>query len=306
MVIRALELYCGIGGFAAAVAQSNVRVTGALDQSEPALSVYRLNFPEHSANGLNLERITGEYLASFEADFWWLSPPCQPHTTRGEMRDLADPRAGSYLRLLEVFPSIPEERLPAHIALENVIGYRESEARSRLLDILRERDYRLQERALCPIELGIPMRRPRYYLTASRRPVDPSTSLPGKPMRSLKTYVDSKLSNEIPGALRVSSDIVSKYGQGLHVLDPDDPLAYTTCFTSAYGRSLMHSGAYLRCGKVVRRFSPDEIAGLLHLPDGFRFPDRMSIRKRWQLVGNSLSVAAVREVLRAFPDIVFT
>jgi hypothetical protein len=29
----------------------------------------------------------------------------------------------------------------------------------------------------------------------------------------------------------------------------------------------------------------------------------MTLRKKWHLVGNSLSVAAVRKVLEAFPDI---
>jgi site-specific DNA-cytosine methylase len=53
----------------------------------------------------------------------------------------------------------------------------------------------------------------------------------------------------------------------------------------------------------VRRFAPEEIARLLHFPEAFRFPDRMTLRKKWHLVGNSLSVAAVRKVLEAFPDV---
>jgi DNA (cytosine-5)-methyltransferase 1/tRNA (cytosine38-C5)-methyltransferase len=63
----------------------------------------------------------------------------------------------------------------------------------------------------------------------------------------------------------------------------------------------MHAGSYLHCGDEVRRFAPEEIVRLLHFPDGFRFPAALPLRRRWHLVGNSLSVAAVREVLRAFP-----
>jgi DNA (cytosine-5)-methyltransferase 1/tRNA (cytosine38-C5)-methyltransferase len=53
----------------------------------------------------------------------------------------------------------------------------------------------------------------------------------------------------------------------------------------------------------VRYFAPGEIARLLHFPESFRFPDGMPIRKQWHLAGNSLSVIAVREVLKAFPEI---
>jgi DNA (cytosine-5)-methyltransferase 1/tRNA (cytosine38-C5)-methyltransferase len=64
----------------------------------------------------------------------------------------------------------------------------------------------------------------------------------------------------------------------------------------------MNAGSYLQWGETVRRFSPEEITRLLHFPDGFRFPDELSLRKKWHLAGNSLSVVAVREVLRAFPE----
>ena len=93
--LTALELFCGIGGFAAAVAGSRIRVVAALDQSPMALAVYRLNFPGHAAIQTDLERITVAELARFGADLWWLSPPCQPYSVRGRGRDLDDPRARS-------------------------------------------------------------------------------------------------------------------------------------------------------------------------------------------------------------------
>jgi hypothetical protein len=53
----------------------------------------------------------------------------------------------------------------------------------------------------------------------------------------------------------------------------------------------------------VRRFSPDEIARFLHFPREFRFPEDMTLGRQWRLVGNSLSIVAVREVLRLFPGL---
>jgi DNA (cytosine-5)-methyltransferase 1 len=301
MTVRALELYCGIGGFAAATAGTNICVAGAVDQSPAALDVYRLNFPGHDALQLNLENVTVEQLQVFEADFWWLSPPCQPYTVRGAGRDAADPRALSFRRILDVMARMKEYSLPSHLALENVEGFTRSEMRKRLVDILSRRGFRIHECLLCPTELGVPMRRPRYYLMASRGRLDPPVVIVDMPLRPLGEYLDGGR-NGIPDALQVAGDALARFGKGFRILDPQDPQAYTTCFTSGSGRSHLHAGSYLKCTDGVRRFAPEEIARLLHFPEAFRFPDRMTLRKKWHLVGNSLSVAAVHKVLEAFPD----
>jgi len=297
----ALELFCGIGGFAAAVAGTNIRVVGALDQSPVALDVYRLNFPGHDARQADLEKIDARELADFNADLWWLSPPCQPYSVRGRKKDLDDPRARSLARILAVFPQIPAEQLPKNLALENVPGFSDSQARDLLVKLLNERHYHIREMQLCPTELGIPSRRPRYYLTASRMEAAPPEPLSRHP-KPLITYLDPALT-ESPDDLIVPRDVVARFGEGFRILDPSDAEAYTTCFTAGYGKSLMHAGSYLRCKAGVRRFSPAEIAALLHLPPQFRFPETLPLRKRWHLLGNSLSVAAVREVLRALPGV---
>lgn len=299
--MRAVELFCGIGGFAAAVEGTGVRVVAALDQDEAALATYRLNFPGHGARKVDLERVSAWELTAGGVDLWWLSPPCQPYCERGVRRDLADPRARSLVHILDLVARMSDEALPRHLALENVAGFVGSEAYGLLTAVLSSRGYRLQERLFCPTELGVPTRRPRYYLAASRdflAPVEIHSPLPRKP---LPEYLDPMSEGGVPAELLLSPHIVERFGAGFRILDPADPDAYTTCFTSGYGRSLTGSGSYLHCGGDVRRFSPEEIARLLHFPPTFRFPDGITLRKRWQLVGNSLSVAAVREVLRALP-----
>ena len=304
MTLRAVELFSGIGGFAAAVAGWDVQVTGALDQDHAALSCYRLNFPDHPVRQVDLERISAWELTTLDADLWWLSPPCQPYCERGARRDLDDYRARSLVHLMELLARIPVKNLPRHLALENVAGFMGSQAHGRLINLLAGRGYHLRERLLCPTELGVPSRRPRYYLTASLSPLAPEQPAPRLPLRPLAGYLDPSLTETAPDELLLTDEIVTRFGSGLRILDPAEPSAYTTCFTSGYGRSLMNAGSYLTCGPKVRRFTPEEVVRLLQFSESFCFPEGMTLRRRWGLAGNSLSVVAVREVLKAFPELV--
>jgi site-specific DNA-cytosine methylase len=298
--LTALELFCGIGGFAAAVAGTGVRIVGALDQSPAALSVYRLNFPGHGASQVDLEKIDAAKLSGYGADLWWLSPPCQPYSVRGRGRDLDDPRARSLLAILKVVSQIKDHNLPKYMALENVAGFADSRARMELIALLGAHGYTCRERLLCPTELGVPSRRPRYYLVASRTGLGPSRPLIAS-SRPLNSFLDASPDEASHAELKVPTEVVNRFGDGFRILEPDDLTAYTTCFTAGYGKSLMHAGSYLRCPEGVRRFAPYEIARLLGFPETFRFPAAMALRKRWHLLGNSLSVTAVREVLGDLP-----
>jgi DNA (cytosine-5)-methyltransferase 1 len=297
MTLRALELFSGIGGFAAAVAELDIRVVAALDQEPAALESYRLNFPGHPTRRVDLERITAWELTALAADLWWLSPPCQPYCERGARRDLDDHRAASLVHLMELLARIPEADLPRHLALENVAGFVGSQAHGRLVELLAGRGYYLREQLLCPTELGIPSRRPRFYLTASLFPLAPEQPLPSLPLQPLAGYLDTDFREHF-----LTDELLARYAGALPLLDPADPSVVTTCFTSGYGRSVTNAGSYLRCGDRVRHFSPEEIVRLFHFPRTFRFPEGMTLRRRWGLAGNSLSVVAVREVLNAFPE----
>jgi len=299
MTVRALELFCGIGGFAAAVTGTEVEIVGALDQDPTALGVYRLNFPSRDVRQQDLEKISAAELAAFGADLWWLSPPCQPYCVRGARRDLDDPRARSLARLLDVLAVLTETELPRYLALENVTGFAGSQAHKRLLTILHARGFQVRERCLCPTELGVPSRRPRYYLAASRGPLPPPPA-PAAASRRLASYLEPASASCPLDRLLIPAHILERFGNGLRILDPDDPGAYTTCFTASYGKSVMHSGSYLLYGNGVRYFAPEEVARLLHFPDNFHFPEGMSNRRKWHLLGNSLSIVAVHEVLSVF------
>lgn len=300
---RVLELFCGIGGLAAAL-PPGVEVAAALDVSELALAVYRANHA-HPAHACAIDSLRDDDPRLASADLWWLSPPCQPYTRRGLGRDLDDPRSAGLSRVVRLL----ERRAPAALALENVPEFAGSAGHVLLRGALERAGYAVAERLLCPTALGVPNRRRRFYLVAGRErlagwaaaggenppALAPPPTTPAPPRRPLASYLDPEPHPE----LAVDPDLLRRYARAADVVDAEDPAAIAATFTSAYGRSPVRAGSYLRREGIVRRFHPREVLRLLGFPDAHRFPDGMSLASQWRLAGNSLSVPAVREVLSA-------
>lgn len=286
MTVRTLELYCGIGGCAAAL-EASAEIVAAVDINRVALEVYRHNFP-HPIEARNIESIGLADLERWGADLWWISPPCQPFTRRGLRRDDADPRSASLLHLIELLDQSP----PAALALENVPGFAGSRTHARLRAALDRQGYEVRETQLCPTELGVPNRRRRFYLVASLERLSEPQS-PTCSRRPLANFLDAELSED----LWPPSDLIHTYRNAIDLVDSDDPEAVSACFTAAYGRSPVRSGSYLETPSGPRRFSPTEILRLLGFPSSYRLPTKLPQDNAWRLVGNSLSVDAARRVL---------
>ncbi len=293
----AVELFAGIGGFSAAV-DGHADVAAALDLSPHTLEALRLNFPGVHAIQKNIEQLTPAQMSAYDADIWWMSPPCQPYTVRGHQHDLEDRRARSLVHMLTLIDAVR----PEHVAMENVRGFWDSQARQRVLDVLHEANYEVREQIVCPSTLGVPARRERYYLVASRSGLIPEHELDDVdwPCHHLAHYLDAP--EEVSSTLYVSEADQQKFAHAMRIFERDDEAASLNCFTSAYGKTFRYSGAFLReeDGRV-RYFSPAELLRLLHFPRSYTFPEAMSRRQRYKYIGNSLSVRAMREVLRALP-----
>jgi site-specific DNA-cytosine methylase len=153
--------------------------------------------------------------------------------------------------------------------------------------------YATRETTLCPTELGLPNRRPRFYLLASREALPDWPAREGPPVE-LKDVLDTEPSP----ALWCDPRLEQRYAGALNVVEATDSVACTACFTSAYGRSIVRSGSYLRTGTGLRRFSPREILRLLGFPNTYQLPSEIATVAGWPLVGNSVSVRAVSWVLQ--------
>ena len=121
------------------------------------------------------------------------------------------------------------------------------------------------------------------FIVASRKPVKalPGPDLPPGP---LADFLDA----EEDERLYLRPEVLARRHHGLDLVEPGD--RRSTCFIGGYGRRFVGSGPFLKTVRGVRRFSPSEVARLLGLPTGFRFPESLSFEARYRLLGNGLSI----------------
>lgn len=287
--VRVLDLFSGIGGLSAAV-EDTATVVAAVDHDLRARRVHEANWssPVHVKN---LASVRPDWLASFDADLWWMSPPCTPHGIRGRQADLDDPRSAPFRHLVGMLVDVG----PRHLALENVPWFHGSRAWALLEVALERAGYTAVEHAeLCPTTLGLPTLRRRLYAVATKGTLVRSEPVP-------TPFVLKSACRPWREDLALPHDVRARFLDALHVVDEDDDAAIAATFTRAYGRSPVYAGSYLRQDRGdgvrdIRRFAPEEIATLHGMPAGFDFAG-LPPAHAWKLVGNGVSAPVVRHVL---------
>ena len=285
--MRILELFSGLGGWRVAL-QNRGTVLAAYDVSEAANVTYALNHGD-VPRAKELAHVPLSELVALGADTWLLSPPCQPFCHMGKHEDLADRRSRAFLHLMELFEQAPPERL----VLENVPGFLGSEAHALLSRHIQHHGLHQVDLQACPSRFGLPNQRPRVFIVASRQPMK-ALPLPDLPQRPLAEFLDA---TEDEG-LYLRAETHTRHYQGLDLVTPSD--RRSACFIGGYGRRFVGSGSFLQTERGVRRFSPAEVARLHGLPEGFRFPEALSLEVRYRLLGNGLSIPVAAWALDQF------
>lgn len=281
---KLLELFAGVGGAAVAF-QDQVDIVAAIDINKNARAVYEANF-SHPYLTKSIESLSAESLKEFEAEIWWMSPPCQPFTRRGLNRDDRDTRSAALKKLIDAI----DIARPETIILENVAGFQNSRTRELLIRKLTDCGYHSNEYQLCATEFGIPNNRPRYYLVASQTECKKLAFKKSK-AQTLHKFLDK----EVDERFWIDPKLLGEKINGLNIVNAQSDSSI--CFTSAYGRWLKISGSFISDGDRLRRFTPKEVSRLLGFPEPFRMPSTLNDLQLWKLLGNSISVFVVRHLL---------
>ncbi|CAK9020278.1 unnamed protein product [Durusdinium trenchii] len=334
--LRVLEFFSGIGGFRAAFQQAcglaghdgdSMSEWVNVESSPLANEVYSCNFnvPYGPLLPKDIRRVAKSEVEG--ADLWLMSPPCQPYTRMGLRRDLEDGRAKPLQHLAQLLPTL--ERPPEAVLLENVVGFENSASFELISEALCRAGLEVRHFSLSPLQLGIPNRRPRIYLMAfqSEQPrVHPlETEFPGllesPENRQLSEYLQlQKEHQSVPERLL---DLLWEKGQRWEVVTPNSTSSstftsgYTTpCFDAHRFGPLLATDAeghpeleprHLPGGRVqrlvapgedVRYFTPLELLQIHGFPKSFHFPETVTEHQRYKLIGDSISVDVVAELLR--------
>lgn len=294
--------------------------------------MYRHNFPDTLNINRNIQSIDVEYIQKLGIDTILMSPPCQPFTRVGLKKDILDERTDSLLHVLRLIPRIDSLK---YILLENVKGFETSQARDKLIDCITKAGFRHKEFILSPCQFGLLNTRHRYYMIAKREGCDEfcfpdPTLIEILPKEFLELRKDcEKLEDILEKDVAESDYLIADKILEKHsfVLDVRTPASRgSCCFTKAYGRYMEGTGSVLspfpedevaekyseakNSGEDVNKrveilgslkmrfFTPREISRLMCFPESFDFPNSITKKQKYRLLGNSINVYVVSQLIK--------
>lgn len=169
----AVDLFCGAGGLSVGLKKAGFVVVAAVDLDATACATYRLNHPDTSVIQGDIARLTAERIRAAARiggaaiDLVAACPPCQGFSrvrTRNGRRPCDDPRNGLVLEALRLI----RELAPSTVMLENVPGLARDERYQHLRRELAALGYAIRAAVLDAAHYGVPQRRKRLVLLASR------------------------------------------------------------------------------------------------------------------------------------------
>ena len=167
LLMRFVDLFCGIGGFHAALHRMGHECVFATDIDEHAAKVYESNWgqPQGSPVNCDIREVIDDIP---EMDIICAGFPCQPFSKSGSQQGFSDQTRGT---LFHDICTLADKHKPAVLFLENVPnlvnhdnGNTFSVIQSRLTDL----GYNHEFAILSPHKFGIPQVRKRVYIVAIR------------------------------------------------------------------------------------------------------------------------------------------
>lgn len=247
----------------------------------------------------------------------------------GNQKDVDDRRSDPFVHICEI---LPELKCIDRILMENVKGFEASKAREMFVEALNRSGFHYQEFILSPTQLGIPNSRHRYYCLA--RKSKPFSFASESILTTLPLASDGDVSDvqEIcrfispngESCTAVPEKVLRKYFLVLDITYPDS--RNSMCFTKAYTHYAEGTGSVfcplgkeavdtccsqlkllldekqsvkLLEGLQLRYFTPTEVSRLMCFPESeFSFPEKISNKSRYRLLGNSINVLVVSELIK--------
>ena len=161
MTMKVVDFFAGGGGLSLGFQQAGFELVCAVENWQPALTIYRANFPGHPALSMDL---SNEYealrlLDDFQPDLLIGGPPCQDFSSAGK-RDEAGGRASLTINYANVICNYK----PTFFVMENVARAASSKAFKVALNVFKRANYGLTIQLLNAAHCGAPQVRKRLIV----------------------------------------------------------------------------------------------------------------------------------------------
>lgn len=168
--IHAVDLFCGIGGLTHGLGLSGIRVRAGFDVDQSCRYAYETNnrgsvFVTSDIRDIRFRDIAPYYKGA-EIRVLVGCAPCQPFSAH--MRGMRKPRVEEDCSMVEEFGRLIREGKPDIVSMENVPGLKKHEAFNELLSILDKTGYVSDYGIVSCANFGVPQKRKRLVLLASR------------------------------------------------------------------------------------------------------------------------------------------
>ena len=178
------DFFCGIGGFHFAASALGLRCVYACDIDYQVRGVYKANFgmmPDGDIDSIKVSKIPA-------FDLLCAGPPCQPFSIIGNRRGISDPRGKLFFGLLRIVKA----KQPKAIVLENVrqlLTIDNGKIFRRIIKDLKSIGYFVDYRVLNALDFGLPQKRERVLIVATRKCFDvfpwPTRKISMKPLAKI-------------------------------------------------------------------------------------------------------------------------
>ena len=210
--IHAVDLFCGIGGLTHGLRMAGVNVTAGIDNDPTCRHAYETN---NAGAGFRCADVRDVRFADLEPHYRSAAvtalvgcAPCQPFSAHNRRKGKPDADCS----LVTEFARLVTEGTPDLVSMENVPGLAKHPAFADFLDTLAALQYQSTAAIVSCERYGVPQKRRRLVLVASRRGsvslAEPSSSpcTVGDFIRDLPTIEDGSVCSDDPAhtALRLS------------------------------------------------------------------------------------------------------
>ena len=169
--VVAVDCYCGAGGLTRGLTDAGIRVAKGIDVDGTARKTYERNNPGSTFVEADMREITPERVISGikrRGSRLLLAgcAPCQPFS-----KHVAYSRRDRRRSLVMCMARLVEKILPDFVLMENVPGFgkKTNPYRGDFLRVLGKNKYRFDEGVVNAADYGVPQKRMRYVLLASRQ-----------------------------------------------------------------------------------------------------------------------------------------